>query len=392
MGSQFYLGTATSNGSTTTLVDTSVFGGNDTHNGKYIIGTGGPNDGEETRVKDYVELTTTFTLLPAITSTTTSTTYELWEEDYRPADIHEYINQAVDRLVGRVYDPEEDETLHLYNSKYVYTLPSQFAMVNRLERRYSVFSQILHDCDSLWGTNDAEVTESLDTEIRRVGNASYRMEIGTGADAGDDLATFTIDSIDISKYDRIEFWTRSNVAVAAGELSLLLTDAGGTEETLALLAISADAWTFNSIAVASQESNTAITGGLLDLTTDYPAGAAVTLWIDDIRAVRSGDDKWAKIDPNQWRMDKLNGTIRFKSAPDYGRLRISGGDEPAQLTTDAGISEVPEDFLIAFATWRGLLGAPQDTQVYRDRVRYWAGEVVRTRSAMPVNVDARPAS
>ena len=389
MGSSFYLGSATSDGTVTTIIDTNLFGGDDTKNGSYIIGTGGAIDGEETRASDFVSSTSTLTFRPAMTDNASGATYELWEEDYRPADIHEYINQAIDRLVGRVYDPEEDETLHLYNDKYIYTVPSQFAMVNRLERRYSVSSQILQDCDSLWGTTDAEVTESLDTQIRRQGNSSYRMAIGVNAAAGDDLATFTIDSIDISKYDRIEFWTRSNVAVAAGELSLLLTDAGGTEETLALLAISADAWTFNSIAVTSQESNTAITGGLLDLTTDYPAGNAVVLWIDDVRAVRSGEDQWARIAPHQWRVDKLNGTIRFNSPPDYGRLRISGGDKPAQLTTDAGVCEVPEDYVIAFATWRALLGADDGSQVYRDRVNYWGSQVVLARRAMPVNTDVR---
>ena len=252
--------------------------------------------------------------------------------------------------------------------------------------------QILQDGDSRWGTTDAEVTESLDTQIRRVGNSSYRMAIGTGADAGDNLATFSISALDISREDRIEFWTRSNVAVAADELNLLLTDAVGTEETLSIGALVADTWTFQSLSVASQESNTAITGGLLDLKTDYPAGNAVVLWIDDLKAVRSGEDRWAKIAPHQWRLDKLNGTIRFKLPPDYGKLRISGGDEPAQLTTDAGVCEVPEDYVIAFATWQALLGAPEDTQVYRDRLRYWAGETVRARAAMPVNVDVREAS
>lgn len=390
MGSAFYLGTATSSGSTTTLVDTAVFGGDDTHNGKYIIGTGGVNDGEETRVKDWVSSTTTFTLLPAVSSTTTSTTYELWEEDFRPADIHEYINQAIDRLVGRVYDPEEDTTLHLYGEQYIYTLPTQFGMVNRLERRYSVASQILHDCDSLWGTNDSDFTESLDTEIRRVGNSSYRLDVVVGASAGDDAATATISSLDISRYDRVEFWFRSTVAIAAADLNLLLTDSGGTEETLAFPAtVATDTWTYASIAVASQESNTGITGLVLDYTTDL--GACV-IWIDDIRAVQSGTERWAKIAPHQWRLDKLNGTVRFKHSPDYGRLRISGGDKPVALTTDAGVCEVPEDYVIAYATWMALLSAPEDTQVYRDRVRYWAGQVVRTRSAMPALVDVREAS
>jgi len=386
MGSRFYLGSATSNGSTTTLVDTVVFGGDDTHNGRYIIGTGGPNDGEETRVSDYVSSTTTFTLNPAVTSTTTATTYELWEEAYRPADIHEFINQAIDRVVGRVYDPEEDESLHLYNDKYIYTVPSTFAMINRLERRFSVSSEILHDCETLWGTNDADFTESLDTEIRRVGNTSYRLDVAVSASAGDDAATATITSIDISKYDTIEWWFRSTVATSAGDLNLLLTDAAGTEETLSFPASSVDDWTFASVSVASQESNTAITGLVWDYTTDLGAGV---LWIDDIRAVRAGEDRWAKIAPHQWRLDKLNGTIRFKHTPDYGKLRISGGDKPAQLTTDASVCEVPEEYVIAFATWQALLGAPEDTQVYRDRVRYWAGETVRSRSAMPTLVDVR---
>ena len=102
MGSQLYLGSATSDGTVTTIIDTAVFGGDDTHNGKYIIGTGGAIDGEETRVSDYVESTKTFTYVPAMTDNASGASYELWEEQYRPADIHEYINQAIDRLVVRI--------------------------------------------------------------------------------------------------------------------------------------------------------------------------------------------------------------------------------------------------------------------------------------------------
>ena len=59
-----YVGSATSTGSTTTLVDTSlttVIGGNDDHIGKWIIFTSGDNDGDIARVTDYVASSTTLT-------------------------------------------------------------------------------------------------------------------------------------------------------------------------------------------------------------------------------------------------------------------------------------------------------------------------------------------
>ena len=62
-----YVSSASGNGSTTTIVDSSLIGADDNHNGKWVVfndvdGT----SGQVTRVSDYTSSSTTLTLSPAI--------------------------------------------------------------------------------------------------------------------------------------------------------------------------------------------------------------------------------------------------------------------------------------------------------------------------------------
>lgn len=69
--------TATSDGSTTTIIDSSLGGSDDDWNGYEIQFTSGSNDGEVRTVTDYVAATGTVTFSPAVTSTTTGDTASL---------------------------------------------------------------------------------------------------------------------------------------------------------------------------------------------------------------------------------------------------------------------------------------------------------------------------
>ena len=104
---KLYVSSASTSGSTTTLLDnTLVLGGADTQIGKYVRFTSGNNDALTRRVTDssISSNVTTLTFMPAVGTSTASETYELWD-GYSPDDVDDYINQAIMSATGWVYDP-----------------------------------------------------------------------------------------------------------------------------------------------------------------------------------------------------------------------------------------------------------------------------------------------
>ena len=82
---QLPAGSANGSGSTTTLLDTTLLGGDDQYNGWWIVFTSGTNDGTIRRISDYTASTGTITWVTAASaSTATGNTYELWEPHFPP--------------------------------------------------------------------------------------------------------------------------------------------------------------------------------------------------------------------------------------------------------------------------------------------------------------------
>ena len=168
-----YVGSATSTGSTTTLVDTSlttVIGGNDDHKGKWIIFTSGDNDGDIARVTDYVASSTTLTFAAGAgvtvgASTVSGNTYELWDGEYAPTRIHDFINQAVISATGQVYDPIEDISLHSDGHTLRFDIPSNISMIQDILFRNSIESTRLHACNGAFDEHTTLVATTLNGAI-----------------------------------------------------------------------------------------------------------------------------------------------------------------------------------------------------------------------------------
>ena len=103
------VGTAYDAGSTTTLIDAIGFeGGDDNYNGKYAVvaDVTDSNNTETRRISDYTESAYRATLYPALSfSTAAGDTYEIWDRNYHPDTINEFINQAILDVTGQLYDP-----------------------------------------------------------------------------------------------------------------------------------------------------------------------------------------------------------------------------------------------------------------------------------------------
>ena len=220
-----YVSSTTSTVDRTSVIDTTLRGGDDAHNGKWVVQTSGTNDEEIRQVSDYTQSSTDMTVAPSFTNSVASgVTYELWSEAYNPARINDFIDQPVIEVTGRVYDPETDVSLHTDGTTTTFSIPSQFAMINKIEQRKTVTSTRIHECVATFDERtDGDFTQTLDTQDKRQGSQSLKLTIASGASAGD-FITDSITSKDISKYDYIEMWVKSTVATSSGNLKLLLDD------------------------------------------------------------------------------------------------------------------------------------------------------------------------
>ena len=395
-----YVSAASSNGSTTTLLDnTLVLGGADTKIGKWIRFTSGDNDALTRRVTDSAisSNVTTLTFMPAATSATASESYELWEGSYSPDAIDDFINQAILAATGWIYDPIEDISLHGDGKQTRFDIPSGISMISKIESRAKVSSTRIHACATTFDeATDGDFTQSLDTKDRKQGTQSLKLVIAAGASAGD-FVTDSITSKDLSGYDTIEMWVKSTVATSSGNLKLLLDDTAACVsplETLSIPALSADTWTFVRMSLANPETDTAIISVGLEYDSDL---GACTVWIDDIVAVANDTAEWETLDRRYWKIDKESRDLILvrdgQCAAGYSLLKITGGDKPALLTSDSTATEIDEDYIIASAMNIALLsssgGPSTDPDARRQLSAYWAQQAERARRAFPMLANVR---
>ena len=395
-----YVSAATSSGSTTTLVDSSlVLGGADNHIGKWIRFTSGSNDGEIRRVTDsaITSNVTTLTYAPASTAATASETYELWNWAYNPSIIDDFINQSLISATGNAYDPIENIELHGDGKTTRFDIPSNISMINKIEYRDKITSTRIHACAATFDEKtDSDFTQSLDTQDKKQGTQSLKMVVAAGASAGD-FVTDSITSKDLSQYNYIEMWVKSTVATSAGNLKLLLDDSASCAsplETLSIPALTADTWTFVRMQMANPETDTAIIS--VGLEYDADIGAA-TIWIDDIVAVANDTAEWETLPRRNWRIDKeARDLILTRDGQDtvgYHLMKIKGGDKPALLSSDDTATEVSENFVISNTVNLALIatsgGPATDPDAKRQLSAYWAAQAERARKALPFLVNAR---
>ena len=396
-----YVSSASTDGSTTTVVDnTLVLGGADNYIGHWVRLTSGDDDGAIRRVTDSAisDNVTTLTVMPALSASSTSgDTYELWQGAYSPTSIDDFINQSLISATGKAYDPIENVELHGDGKQIRFDIPSNISMISRVDYRHKVSSTRIHACAVTFDeTTDSDFTQSLDTQDRKQGTQALKMVIAVGASAGD-FVTDSITSKDISKYDYIEMWVKSTVATSSGNLKLLLDNTAACAsplETLSIPALSADTWTFVRMALANPETDTAIISVGLEYDADL---GACTVWIDDISAVENDTAEWTTLPRHNWRIDKeARALILGRDGHDavgYSLIKLVGGDKPALLTSDSTVTEVDENFIVANAINLALIstsgGPATDPDAKRQLSAYWSAQAERARHSMPMLVNAR---
>ena len=390
-----HTGTAYDAGSNTTLISLTFVGGDDSYNGKWIaVADASNSDSTEFRIiSDYTASAYRATLQQQLSfATAAGDSYEVWDEPYKPENINEFINQAIVDSTGLVYDPIENISLHGDGKQTRYDIPSGISQISKIEYRNKISYTRLHDCGTTFDEKtDGDFTQSLDTKDKKQGTQALKMVIASGASAGD-FVTDSITSKNISGYDYIEMWVKSTVATSAGNLKLLLDDSASCAsplETLSIPALSADTWTFVRMQLSTPELDTAIISVGLEYDSDL---GACTVWVDDITAVKNDTAEWSTLDRRLWKIDKeARDLILLRDGQDaigYALIKIVGGDKPALLSAETDTTEIPEAYIIAFATARALLansgGASTDPDSRRQLAAYWDGETNRAKASFPM--------
>jgi len=390
---------ASGTGSTTTIVDNTLVGGDDNHIGKWVVFNDvSASTVEISRVSDYVASTTTLTVSPAFAQTTVANdTYELWDDIYPPLRVEDFINQSILDATGHAYDPVESLALHTDGKTQRFDIPSGLSMIQNLYYRSKVDYVRLLSCNSVMDENvDSDFEVTADTKMKKQGTASNRIAIADGASAGD-IVTDSITSKDISEYDYIEFWIRSSVATSAGNLKILLDNTANCAsplETLNVPALSIDTWTFCRVALSNPESDTEIISVGLEYDSDL---GACTVWLDDISVVKNDSAQWDKLPRNLWKIDKQEKDVIIDhythGLARYNLLKIVGGDKPALLTADTDTSELDEQYIIARATalaFASASGGPAtDPDNKNNMAGFWMGMSQQAKRQIPFLTDIR---
>jgi len=393
-------GTTSGSGSTTTAVDATLFGGDDEYIGSYIRFTSGTYDGTTRRITDYASSTGTMTFAAVGGTIAGSVTYELWKDQFDPQVVDEFINQSIWEITGKYFDPEENVDLHTDKVNARLEIPSEIAMIQDVYYRSKFTAKELHSCNTAFDDSvDSDFTITANTEDYKKGSASNKIVIAAGASAGD-TASDTITSVNIEKYDYIEFWIKSTVATSAGNLKIHLVDAGGIEESLDVPALTADTWKYCRVALSNPEDNTAITQVRFEYDSDL--GACV-VYLDDIKAVKNDTATWTKLPRYQWRIDKegeqgastqdLVLTDGGRAEAGYSLIKLVGGDEPAELSADSDTTEVPERFVLAYATalsaQAGSLRPDADIDSMRNLAAFWFAKSEQAKNDLPFLTNVR---
>ena len=395
-------GTAYDAGSQTTLISLTLVGSDDNYNGKWLVVADVTNSNNtETRIiSDYTASAYRLTVQQQFSfATAAGDTFEIWDRQYNPTAINEFINQAILDVTGQVYDPIESDDLHADGKTARFDAPSNFSMVNKIQYRSKVSSTSIHTCGVAFDeTVDSDITVALDSEDFKSGK-SCKFTIAVGASAGD-LATDSITSKDLSGYDYIEFWIKSNTATSAGNLKVHLDNTANFAsplESVDVPALTADTWTYVRAAMSTPELDTAIISVGLEMDADL--GACV-VWLDDIKAVANDTATWTDVPNHLWSIDKVAKDIVFTrdgvQLTGYHLLKLTGGDKPALLTTETATCEVDDGYVINKATALALSaasgGPATDPDAKRQQAAFYYGMSEQNKRAFPFLINVRTIS
>ena len=387
---QLPAGTATGNGSTTTLLDTTLLGGDDHYNGWWIVFTSGTNDGSIKRISDYTASTGTITWIGAVgASSATNDTYELWEPHYPPDRIHGFINDSIIERTPRASVIDEDISNHGHIRDSRYDVPSAMVGVSQVDYRYGFSKKQVEKASSSW-TAGSSVTITADTEDHKANNSAIRMYLSSVSAAT--VGYKDITAIDLRKYDTLEFWFKSSVTHAAGDLTIVLGEGsalGTPRETINIPAATARTWTYMRVDLANPE----LLSSIASVGLKFVTGTSTRyIWINDIKAVETESAVYNRLWSGAWRAEEETRKIFLTEAArkevGYNLIRLVGMKKPDLLSSDSDTANMSPSLIIARATRNALISLARGNTTDPDdndrRAAFFEGIAEQAEKALPV--------
>ncbi len=162
------------------------------------------------------------------------------------------------------------------------------AFRDAVERRGAVIvgrhmEKIIDDCQAAWAPN-ANVTATAEAAAKKVNAKGAKLVIAAGFTTGL-VATRDFAAVDLSGYKYIGFWIKSDIAVPANVLQIVLDETAACaspDETLNIPELAAGVWRYVRVAVTGVGTarDAAISVGIKAASDP----GAATLFVDDIRA------------------------------------------------------------------------------------------------------------
>ena len=386
---------ATGTGSSTTIVDASTMGGDDEYNGGWIIFTSGANDGVIRRVTDYTSSTGTFTFKPAAGSTSSDDTYEYWRAEYPPDRIHEFINQAITQRTPRGLVINEDISNHGHIRDSRYDIPTAMAAISQVDYRHQYSGKKVDEASTAWTVSLLQedsppaVTIVADSEDNKAFSSSTRMYL-SGVSAAT-VGYKDISSLDLRRYDTLEFWFKSSVTHAAGDLTIVLGE-GSTlatpRETINIPAATARTWTYMRVSLANPELLSAIKSVGLKFVTGT---STRYIWINDIKAVETESAVHNRLWSGTYRVDREARKVFLSESArkevGYSLVRLIGYKLPSLLTADSDTATLDPDLITARATSKALFslarGRTTDPDDNDRRAAFFEGIAAQAERSLP---------
>jgi len=408
------VGVVTSTEDSSSLIDTKYLrGGDDEHNEKQVMiydAAGSIADGEISFVSDYAGSTSDATCAPVFSAAITALDkYEMWKVPLLIDDINDLINQAINEISRDCFIDKQTVNNITKPSTYEYPWVNGFAEGDDFIGVYSieycqepVTDEVIEDCAAVWTEFvDTDVTATQSTTLGAEGNGCLKLVAAAGLAATDIMASNALASTDISNCDQLEIWVYSTVALASGDLQVLLDNTAlcaSPVESLDIPATLANTGTYHVIDLANAHLDTAIISVGIKHVTDM---GAFTLYVDRIHAVDSNSRLYKGLPGEYWTLVK-DTTKKIKVTASGLSLmgtptpvRLLGYQLPALFTDDTTDTTIDSDFIIARTVGRLLIGHAKssrlDIEDKEGKAKYWLSiaENIKTPIRTQIKSDTR---
>ena len=347
--------TATAANSTTTEITAATAGaGNREHVGRWVYITDTSANANQIRRVTASSTAGVLTLASALSSaTSTSTTFELWDQDVPPQIVNNMIDRAITSLSRKQSGAVVNTSLHTGGHIRSFDLPNSTSIsgVASVEYRQSVVGQSLNDGNSSWTTSTSNITVIKDTEDFRLQNASVRTVAAAGFTSGAMAYGTAQGDGDLRGFTHIEAFVKSSSSHAAGVFQIGIDNSTNFSSPIANLdvgALDANTWTHQQLALSSTQAANSTGIVTVGLSSTSDPGTGVYTWVNGVQMVRKGTEEWVRFARTNWTLDKANDQIVFTDGaivPSYNMLRLVGWLIPSVPASDTAAVPVSPDFL-----------------------------------------------